>query len=482
MALWTKLTYARRLFLWLLVYSLLLVGCFALFQYDREKEFKAVELNSRLQFVNKYISGELAAGRDIADINFADLQPFDDIRLSVIDSSGHVVYDNSLDRIPDSNHLNRKEIAEAIKNGSGYTVRRHSESTGDTYFYSATRGADGTTVRTAVPYSLSLSHVLSADYTFLWIMGGITVLFCIFGYFATRRVGLHISRLSAFAADAERGEKITDIEPFPHDELGDISNHIVRLYARLQQAITDRDREHASAMHQQKEKDRIKKQLTNNINHELKTPVSSIQLCVETMLAHEDMDGGKRREFLERCLANVGRLKKLLGDVALITRMDDGGNMISREPLDLAEIIDEAVSETVPLAEAKGMRIKNHVTGKIPVTGNSPLLASVFVNLIDNAIAYSGASVISVDAAVEDGRQVKIKVADNGCGVGAEHLPHLFERFYRVDKGRSRASGGTGLGLSIVKNAVALHRGNVSVSNRLSGGLEFVIILPLTVS
>lgn len=103
-------------------------------------------------------------------------------------------------------------------------------------------------------------------------MGFISIVMCILGYFATRRVGLHIMRLNKFAENVENGTKISDTEPFPNDELGAISNHIVRLYAKLQQAYSDRDAEHRAALHEQFEKERIKKQLTNNINHELKTP------------------------------------------------------------------------------------------------------------------------------------------------------------------------------------------------------------------
>lgn len=476
---WIRHSYAGRLYLWLLIYSLLLVGCCVIFQYEREKEFKAAELNSQLQLINNYISSELADGKSPSEIRIGELKPVGEIRVSIVDSNGLVVYDNSLDHLPHSTHRNREEIAEALRYGTGYTLRRHSESTGSTYFYSATRTPEGMIIRTAVPYTLSLDQILEADYTFLWIMGGVAVIFCLTGFVATRRVGEHIIRLSKFAASAERGERITDTEPFPHDELGDISNHIVRLYARLQQAITDRDREHASAMHQQQEKERIKKQLTNNINHELKTPVASIQVCIETLLTHENMDAPKRREFLERCLANAGRLKRLLSDVALITRMDDGGKVIIRGPLDLKEIIAAVTDDALPAAEAKGIMIKNSIRTPLPMTGNPDLLESVFRNLIENAVAYSGGSLIELKIVSWQPDRVVISVSDNGCGVGSEHIGHLFERFYRVDKGRSRASGGTGLGLSIVRNAVVLHNGSIRVDNRTSGGLNFTISLPL---
>lgn len=480
MASWNKITYPQRLFLWLLGYSALLVGCFVSFQYHREKEFKAGELNAQLQLINRNIIEEMAAGDGTIPLPAAaGRHPFKELRVSIIDPSGHVVYDNTLDTIPHSSHLSREEIALAIRHGSGYTVRRHSESTGKTYFYSATLGRNGYVVRSAVPYTVSLTELLRADFGFLWAVGGMTLCICTLGYFATRRLGQHILRLNRFAEKAERGERIYDTEPFPHDELGSISNHIVRLYASLQQANADRDREHRMALHEQREKERIKKQLTNNINHELKTPVAAIQVCVETLLAHKDMSEEKREDFLRRCLTDTGRLRRLLDDVSVITRMDDAPASIAMEPLDLADIIAEAADDYGPMAESRGMKIVNGVEGPLPVTGNASLLSSVFRNLIGNAIAYSGGRRVSIrPAAGTENGTVTILVDDDGCGVPPEHLPHLFERFYRIDKGRSRAAGGTGLGLAIVKNAVLLHGGGITADNRPGGGLAFTIDLP----
>ena len=493
-----RLSYHRRLFLWLLLYSALLVGCFVIFQYRREKEFKASEIDSQLQLINTYILTELAEGKEISEINLREFHPFDELRVSVIDSAGAVLYDNSLDSVPGSNHLNRTEIRHALARGTGYAVRRHSESTGGVYFYSARRGPEGSVVRTAVPYSVSLSALLEADYGFLWITGAIALVMCALGYMVTRRLGAHIMRLSRFAEKAERGERISDTTSFPHDELGDISSHIVRLYARLQQAIADRDREHRVALFAQQEKERIKKQLTNNINHELKTPVASIQICVETLLTHRDLTEEKKELFLQRCLFNTRRLHQLLADVALITRMDDGHRAIIKESADLADIISEAVGDRNLMAREKGIRIIDEVTGPLPMHANRQLMLSVFFNLIDNAISYSGATEIRIRAVrstpssgsprsassaspAAAAASVTILLWDNGTGVPPEHLPHIFERFYRVDKGRSRSAGGTGLGLSIVKNAILIHGGTVTASNRPEGGLSFTATLPLSV-
>lgn len=475
MASWSRLTYHRRLFLWLLGYSLLLVGCFIGFQYHREKQFKIEELNRSLQLLNIHILDNLTKGGAPSEVATFRHHPFEELRVSVIDNKGKVVYDNTLDTIPDTNHLEREEIAKALTEGSGYAVRRHSESTGNTYFYSATRSNNGYVVRTAVPYSMSLIESLKADYGFLWVMGGVTLVMCILGYFATRRVGEHILRLNRFAEKAERGERIYDTAPFPHDELGSISNHIVRLYSNLQKAIADRDKEHQVALREQKDKERIKKQLTNNINHELKTPVASIQVCLETLLSHSDMTEEKRKEFLYRCLENTHRLSRLLNDVSIITRMEDAPQAITKELVNLTEIINEVVEECLPMASEKNISIENHINRPLEIVGNRSLLLSVFRNLIDNAIAYSGCDIICLKPEGDNDNYISVSLSDNGCGVTEEHLPHIFERFYRIDKGRSRSVGGTGLGLSIVKNAVILHNGSISAQNLSTGGLKFVM-------
>lgn len=473
----TQFSYARRLFLWLLGYSLLMVVCFIVFQYHREREFKTESLNSQLQIVNANVLADFSENDSLNANYLIGKHPFDDIRISIVGHDGKVVYDNSLDTLPQSNHLSRKEIAEAVAHGEGYTIRRHSESTGGTYFYSAKSG-EKYIVRTGVPYSTSLSGLLKADYGFLWFMALVTIVMCLIGYLATRKLGLLISRLNSFARRAEAGETIVDTQPFPHDELGDISNHIVRLYARLQQAIKDRDREHKAAMHEEQEKIRIKKRLTNNINHELKTPLASIQVCVETLADYPELSADKRKDFLNRCLSNVQRLKRLLEDVSTITRMDDGGEVIGRERLNLRDVISEVCADLELKAEANGMEIANEIERDIFMEGNLSLLSSVFHNLIDNAISYSGGSEVKIRLTSDPDSEITITVEDDGTGVAPEHLARLFERFYRVDKGRSRQAGGTGLGLAIVKNAVLIHNGSITVDNKPSGGLIFRIVFP----
>ena len=472
-----KISYHKRLYGSLVIYSLFLLGCFAIFQYHREKEFKADEMDSRLQVLNEEILAGMAEGKSIEETVAAIKTGFPELRVSLISRNGRLMYDNFVDSLPETNHLSRKEVRDALRNGTGFDLRRHSESTGKNFFYSA-RATDRYVIRTAVPYSVSLHQLLAADYAFLWFMSAVTAVMCIIGFFATRRLGRNVERLNEFAEKAERGESFFDTEPFPNNELGNISNHIVLLYSRLQKALYDRDAQHKIALREERDKIRIKHQLTNNINHELKTPVASIRACIETLINHPDMEQEKRLRFLAGAGAACERLGSLLSDVSLITRMDYGGDAIGGEKVYIDQIAAAACADFEIIAAEKGVAIQNGVKGTSPVNGNASLMMSVFHNLIDNAIRYSGCRHIQLKTIKLEGGKQLISVSDDGCGVPAVHIPHLFERFYRLEKGRSRSLGGTGLGLAIVKNAVLWHGGDIHVVINQSGGLTFNITLP----
>lgn len=472
----SRLSYHRRLFLLLIAFSWTLVACFVVFQYGREKHFKAERLDARLQLFNLRMLDAMADGTPPAEFIAAHDEPFGDLRVTVIDRAGRVTFDNSAQSLPAANHLDRPEVAEALARGTGFTIRRHSQSTDLHYFYSA-MSDDGIVVRSAVPYSITLREVLAADRRFLWFMLGVTLLMSVAAYFATRRLGHNITRLRDFAQRAERGERIDERAAFPHDELGDISNHIIRLYAHLQRTTADRDREHALALHEQQEKIRIKKQLTNNINHELKTPVAAIQGYLETLLANPGLGTEKRTAFLEKSCAQVARLRSLLTDISTLTRIDEASQLIRKERVALNDFVDEVRADMQLRPEAERLRVNCDFDRRLELEGSPSLLGSVFRNLADNAAAYSGGRDIFIRLLDESPEEYTVLFADNGIGVDEEHLPHLFERFYRIDKGRSRKLGGTGLGLSIVKNAVTMHGGTIWVRNSEHGGLEFTFTL-----
>ena len=473
-----KLSYQWRLFLLLLLFAGVLIGCFVAFQYGRERRYKSDGLDARLQLLNIRLLDALGEGVTPQRFYERHRSDFDGLRLTVIARSGEVLYDSEersgARYMP--NHSKRSEVAGALAHGTGYTIRRHSGSVPREYFYSAMAG-DSLIVRTALPYSWSLREVLAVDRHFIWFVLLVTCMMCLLGWLVTRRLGQNISRLRNFAGILDSGGDVSGVEPFPDDELGEISNHIVTLYSRLQRASADLEREHTIAIHEEQEKIRIKKQLTNNINHELKTPVSSIRGYLETILTNPDMEERVRRSFIEKSYAQTERLQRLLQDIAAVTRLDEASHLIEREEVTLNAIVEDIASDLAFRGEGSRFALRCNFDGPLTLRGNATLLHSIFRNLTDNALAYSGGSEIVVDLLSSDANGYLIRFANNGVGVEEKHLEHLFERFYRIDKGRSRKMGGTGLGLSIVKNAVLFHGGAIEARNREGGGLEFLFSL-----
>lgn len=229
----------------------------------------------------------------------------------------------------------------------------------------------------------------------------------------------------------------------------------------------------------EEDKTRLKRQLTQNVAHELKTPVSSIQGYLETIVSNPDIDKETKDQFIQRCYAQSRRLSSLLADISTLNKLDDAPQEYEFQPVNIPDLLQSIQRDVSMQMEAKHVTFRALVDPEVAVDGNPSLLYSIFRNLTDNSIAYGGEGVtITVQVLSESADFYTFNFSDNGPGVASEHIPHLFERFYRIDKGRSRKMGGTGLGLAIVKNSVLLHHGNISVRLGIAGGLEFVFTLP----
>jgi len=219
----------------------------------------------------------------------------------------------------------------------------------------------------------------------------------------------------------------------------------------------------------------LKQQLTSNIAHELKTPLSSIKGYLETILNNDNIPAEKQKYFLEKAFAQSERLTDLLNDISLLNNIEDAGGLFEFKPLILNPVIRDVIENLKSRLTGKEMTYEIDVDMNVVVNGNESLLFSVFQNLVENSINYAGNNTkVSIRKYLEDDKFYYFQYTDSGAGIQEEHLPRIFERFYRVDYGRSRETGGTGLGLSIVKNAILLHKGEISVRNRPEGGLEFL--------
>ena len=581
------LPFSQRLFLSVIFLFLGYAVCFMLFQYKREKAYKIELLNTQLQNYNNQLCDFLA---DHHGVNSDSMQSYvtthmmPNLRVTLIEPSGKVVYDNTNANWKSfANHSSRKEVQDALMYGSGYSISRQSESIqGEEYFYSARYYPPyRIIIRSALPYNLSLAEHLQADSGYLWFALIICLVLIFIFYRFTRKLGKSITKLQQFAMKADRNEPIDmDIlQTFPKNELGEISQHIIKIYKRLHRAkealyiereklishlqtsheglgvftkerqeilvnnlftqyinnISDRNlrstneifdipelqpiieflnrnegnfskEEKRYAMHlnknarsftleciifqdmsfeisinditQEEEQARLKRQLTQNIAHELKTPVSSIQGYLETIISNPNIPQENVRVFLERSYAQSNRLTFLLRDISVLTRMDEAPELVEKEQVNLSKIVENILNEVALGLEEKHITVVNKLPSEVILTGSSSLLYSIFRNLTDNAIAYAGNDIqITINCFREDEKFYYFSFSDTGVGVPEEHLNRLFERFYRVDKGRSRKLGGTGLGLAIVKNAVLFHGGTIFAKNMPKGGLEFVYTL-----
>ena len=472
----------KKLYFSVLTVFLVFAVSFIVFQQSREKQFKISTLTLKLANYNELLMEDLLLSNsqgillsdsvDMVDsvrVAEAKLQEFvrehesKDLRVTLVKPDGRVVFDNmSKNYRHFANHAKREEIAEALMVGQGTSVERQSKTLKQDYFYVASYFPKAQLiVRTALPYNDDLTKSLQADQHYIWFAIVAIILLTVVLYRFTYRLGKNVSKLTIFAYKADHNEslEVEDLANFPDDELGEIAERIIKMYKRVQTT--------------RKEQDILKRQLTQNIAHELKTPVASIQGYLETILDNPHINEQTKEQFLQRCYAQSERLTSLLHDISTLNRLDDGSDMIDFEAVDITQLVADITKETALVRQERKMTFDNQLPERIVVKGNRSLLYSVFRNLTDNAIAYAGEGRTITLEAKEQGNKWHFIFRDNGQGVPPEHLARLFERFYRVDKGRSRKMGGTGLGLAIVKNAVLLHGGTIRVSNLPEGGLKF---------
>ncbi len=452
-------------------------------QYRRERQYKMENIRVQLELINDRVIDTYENGIEIRPfMDFLDRMYnhtiFDDVRISV--------YDQDHDRLMYNlgRPISRKEAAASDIIETTYEIdflhHVEEEEVTMSYLNVNTESPDRKIiVISAIPIEPALAATEVGPGLWMFVLALVAATFLI-AYLTTRLLTRNITLMRDFANKAAAGEPIPDIAEFPHDELGDISRQIVKLYEDRNEDRRRRELEHKIALHAIEEKSRMKRQLTNNINHELKTPIGIIKGYLDTILADSSMDSATKHHFLTRARANVDRLVSMMNDVSTMTRLEDGSENITLAEVELHDIVYTISNdyEKADLGEQNKLQFIYDIPLNCHVLANATLINSMLLNLMKNASIHSKGSWMKLAMVDENDDFYTFSFCDNGVGVAPESIPFLFERFYRIDEGRSRKAGGTGLGLPIVRKIVIAMGGAISVKNRAAGGLEFIFTLP----
>ena len=421
------------------------------------------DIPTTLRFVKEYLKGSY-----LEDIS---LQAYDLNTNKLIESAGDSRYpvpdrafDTEMTVLPDGTKLMRLMDEKLSDSPLFYYSRRITPD-------------DGMEIRISIPESKRIEKAASVDpimWLFILVVGvGGTIL----AFIITSHQARNVSLLHDFAMRAAADKDFIPMGDFPSDEIGEISRQIVAIYNSRMQANVRREREHVIALKATQDKNDMKKMLTDNISHELKTPIGIIRAYVEMLINQPDMPEADRMHFLHKAQMNVERLVAMLNDLSTMTRLDESGNSIPMKQIDFHSMVFTLCDDVTKSGILKNMDFRYNIPLECDIMGNENLLNSVLLNLVRNAVAYSQGTQIGIELIGRNDRYYTFSFYDNGVGVGEEHLSHLFDRFYRVDSGRSRKAGGTGLGLSIVKSGINTMGGSISVRNRRGGGLEYIFTL-----
>lgn len=461
------------------------------------------------------------------------------LRLTLVSAvTGNVLYESAASAsdawISSENHSARPEVMQAKKEGVGYAVRRLSTATGKEYFYVATYdNVYDFIVRSSMPYEFVYAHNTTRHIAVLLFSAVLVVLLLVIMYRVVRAIGskeLATQKLLMHLRIAQEGLAFFDSRKrliFANtlfNEYGDFisARHLADTgeillqpeFRKIKRFIDNDgylnnskrettlfDKVEVSGrvfslrcilfnddsfeisindISRAEEQERMEKQLTQNVAHEFKTPVCSIQGYLETILENypANLSAEQMTHFLQRCYSQSNRLNALLQDMHSLNSMSDTVQRINKEPVDISQVVGRIQQEIENKLSELGMSVQNKLPAQLLLMADAGKIYSIFRNLFDNAVAYAGqGTVITISCFRSDTEYFYFSFRDNGTGIPPEHLSRIFERFYRVDKGRSRKLGGTGLGLAIVKNAVALHGGTISAREAQGGGLEFVFKL-----
>lgn len=480
-----RLKYHLRMFLISIACLWGVVGTFAALEYRNVKRYRVESLANSVDLAVGNILVGHDEGRDMRPfMNFLETyledSPLKDMSMSIYDAgTGHLLYSHgpAITEMPSAAvGIEPTLRADGTRSLNVFNIRLKDGK--KIFLYNKGESANGEIViHTYLPKSRDVDHALTIGYTFWLIVLFVGLGGTIVAWVITAHQAKNITLLHDFASRAASDREFIPMGDFPKDEIGDISRQIVAIYNARMQANVRREREHVIALKATEEKNNLKRMMTNNISHELKTPIGIIRSYLEMIMSNPDMSADERNYFLGKAQSNVERLVSMMNDLSTMTRLEESNDKKPLSDIDFHDLVFSLAEDFTQSGLLGDIDFRYNIPIDCHVVGNGELLIGMVSNLAKNAVAYSQGSEIGVALIGRNDNFYTFSFYDNGVGVGEEHLPHLFDRFYRIDTGRSRKVGGTGLGLPIVKSSVNTMGGSITVRNRRGGGLEFVFTL-----
>ena len=395
-------------------------------------------------------------------------------RLTVIRSNGVVVVDSEANPAEMENHRTRPELIDAFQGKVGSSIRQ-SVTIGVPFLYVAVPIHNGA-IRIAVPLSEIDGQVDAARAKILASTALAFVPAIVIAALLARFISRRFGTIMSHAVELARGNFRARLQQTGGSEFGRLAQTLNDTAENLQNTVEQLQREHAEL----EKVERVRKDFVINVSHELRTPLASIQGYTETLMDGALHDPEYNLRFLGIIRHNAERLARLTEDLLTLSRIEQKHQKFEFDVHRVNDLLRDAVELVRPIAIKNELRlVEQTAPADATVWCDSEAVSQILSNLLDNAIKYTPAGGSIVLGALESGRFFELYVRDTGPGIPAEELPRLFERFYRVDKARSRELGGTGLGLAIVKHLVAAHNGTTRVESRVNEGSTFYFTLPV---
>ena len=448
-----KVKYQYHLILYFLLALSVMGLAFVIFTYN-------VEINYNL----KSKKAGLTLYNDIAYKAICNNTPYDSIPLpsevifTVLDTNFTVLYDNS-DVDLAGKQLLVEELELAKKYGSGTLLREATFLDGHYIFYATRR--PHIYLRTAELCTEEISTNVKSEQHYIYLIAIMFIVLAVVIFYITRRLSKPIKALQQFVDIVNSNDKDYSRIEFSNDEFGDVGRRIIEIFDRYEQTKF------------------YKEQMSHNVAHELKTPVTAIRAYLETILDMPQIERETVKKFVEKAYSQSLRLTSLINDVSMLNKLDERSDSFVVEEVVLSQCINEVLAEMEYKLVANNVTFISLISTNLRLNGCYTLIYSLFKNLIDNSIEHGGKNItITLSAGInqiagDGGYRIDFTYTNDGRGIPQETLPRLFERFYRIDEGRTRKTGGCGLGLAIVNNAVLYHRGEIVPDNLPEGGVVF---------